>query len=286
MSQAPPPDVLPARPFLSVLVPAYNEERTLDELLRRVVFGPYPYPEKEVLVVDDGSQDGTPVVLARWAGVPGVRLLRHDRNRGKGAAVRTGLAQARGEIVLIQDADLECDPADYPRLVEVIRQGESSVVYGSRYLRPARSRREGRYCLGVCVLNALVWLLYGRRLTDEATCYKALRTELMRALDLRAERFELCAEITAKVCRLGLDIVEVPIAYRPRSRAEGKKLSWRDAWPTIWALIKWRFARFSAGHRLVLGVATAPGQGRMQQDSPPPPALDRQPEPAGSGSAR
>ncbi len=247
MSQASPLDVFPARPLLSVLVPVYNEERTLDELLRRVTSGPYPYPEKELIIVDDGSRDRTPAVLERWAGWPGVRLFRHAHNRGKGAAVRTGLAQARGEIVLIQDADLECDPADYPRLVEVIRRGDSPVVYGSRYLRPNPSLPWTPSRLAVGMVNSVVWLLYGRWLTDEATCYKALRTELLRALDLQAKRFEVCAEITAKLCRLGISIVEVPITYRPRTRAEGKKLSLRDACPTIWTLIKWRFARLAGG---------------------------------------
>ena len=235
------PDEGPA-PLLSVLVPVYNEERTVDELLRRVAAGPYPYPEKEILIVDDGSTDRTPERLRPWAGRPGVLLLRHPANRGKGAAVRTALAHARGEFALIQDADLEYDPADYPRLVEPLRRGATDVVYGSRYLRPSRRLPWTRFRLAGWVLNLLVCGLYGRRLTDMLTGYKACRTEQLRALDLRAERFDLEAEITAKVCRLGLRLLEVPIAYRPRRRRDGKKIGWRDGWAVVRTLLRERFA--------------------------------------------
>lgn len=235
-------------PLLSVIVPAYNEERTLDELLRQVVGGPYAYPEKEVIVVDDGSTDRTPDVLRYWAGQPGVRIVRHERNRGKGAAVRTGLAEARGELTLIQDADLEYDPADYPQLIETLRKGKATVVYGSRYLQPDRGLPWSSFRLGVCFLNGLVRWLYGQRLTDEATCYKALRTQLLRDLNLQAERFELCPEITAKVSRLGYQIVEVPISYRPRSTIEGKKIRLRDGWSALLTLLRWRFSAFQPGH--------------------------------------
>ena len=175
-----------------------------------------PYPDKEVIVIDDGSSDATPRLLEAWAGRPGFVLLRHDKNRGKGAAVRTGLPHAHGEVTIIQDADLEYDPADYPRLVEPILRGEAWAVYGSRYLDPSRRLPWTRFRLGVVFFNLLVGLLYGRRLTDEATCYKAAATGLWRSLDLRAERFELCPEMTAKLCRRGVRIVEVPISYHPR----------------------------------------------------------------------
>ena len=191
--------------------------------------------------MDDGSVDGTSAVLERWSGHPKVLVLRHEFNCGKGAAVRTALARARGAIAIIQDADLEYDPDDWPRLIEPIRRGETSVVYGSRYLRPSHSLPWSKFRLAVSLLNLLVRLLYGRRLSDEATCYKAMPTELFRVLDLRAQRFELCAEITAKVCRLGLPILEVPISYRPRTSEEGKKIGWRDALSTFWTLLQWRF---------------------------------------------
>jgi dolichol-phosphate mannosyltransferase len=233
--------VIPPRssPWLSVLAPVYNEERTVDALLRRLRNG--PYPDKEVIVVDDGSTDDTPAILARWAGEAGFLVLRHPSNRGKGAAVRTALAHARGQIAVIQDADLEYDPAGLPGLIEPIRRGESEVVYGSRYLGSARPLPWSRFRLAVCGVNLLVRLLYGQRLTDEATCYKAFRMDLLRALAVRARGFELCAELTAKVCRAGRRIVEVPVRYQPRTAAEGKKIGWRDCWPTVWALIKWRF---------------------------------------------
>lgn len=226
-------------PLLTVIVPVYNERPTIDRVLQRLLVA--PYPDKEIIIVDDGSDDGTAAILERWTGHPNIRVLRHERNRGKGAAVRTALADARGAITIIQDADLEYDADDWPRLIEPICRGEATVVYGSRYLRPSHTLPWSKYRLAVSLLNLLVRLLYGRRLSDEATCYKAMPTELFRALDLRCQRFELCAEITAKVCRLGLPILEVPISYQPRTAVQGKKIGWRDAWSTFWTLLRWRF---------------------------------------------
>jgi glycosyltransferase involved in cell wall biosynthesis len=225
------------------LIPVYNEERTLDAILERVLQA--PYLDKEILVIDDGSTDATPHILRRWESQPCIQLLRHAHNLGKGAAVRTGLAQARGEITIIQDADLEYDPAEYPRLIELIRHGETEVVYGSRYLSPGSGLGWSPFRIAVAALNVLVRVLYGQRITDEATCYKAFRTALLRSLQLRAVRFELCAEITAKLCRLGVPILEVPISYQPRGHQDGKKIGWRDAWPTFWTLLKWRFLPFA-----------------------------------------
>jgi dolichol-phosphate mannosyltransferase len=225
--------------LLSVIVPAYNERPTIGRVLQRLLES--PYPDKEIIVVDDGSVDGTAAILERWTIHPNILVLRHQRNRGKGAAVRTALAYARGTITIIHDADLECDPGDWPSLIEPIRRGEATVVYGSRYLRPAHPLPWSKFRLAVSLLNLLVRLLYGRRLSDEATCYKAMPTALFRALDLRSQRFELCAEITAKLCRLRLPILEVPISYQPRTAVEGKKIGWRDAWSTFWTLLQWRF---------------------------------------------
>jgi dolichol-phosphate mannosyltransferase len=229
--------------LLSVLVPAYNERPIIDGVLRAIVDG--PYPGKEIIVVDDGSNDGTAAVLQEWAERGDIRLLRHPCNLGKGAAERTALGQARGAIAIVQDADLEYDPADWPRLVEPIRRGQAAIVYGSRYLRPARPVSWNKFRLAVWLFGLLVRLLYGRRLSDEATCYKAMPTDLFRALDLRANRFELCAEITAKVCRWRLPLVEVPISYHPRTVQQGKKIGWRDAWSTAWTLLRWRFRHLS-----------------------------------------
>ena len=225
--------------MVTVIVPVFNEERTVDAVLRRVQACGLPNPE--ILVVDDGSTDGTQAALAAWRNVPGVVLLRHAVNRGKGAAIATALNLAHGDVTIIQDGDLEYDPDDLPRLAEAIQRDGCPVVYGSRYLDPAPPMRWTKFRVAVALLNLLIRLLYGRRLTDEATCYKAFRTGLLRQLDVQARRFEFCPEVTAKLCRLGVPIREIPIAYHPRGHAEGKKIGWRDVWPTLWTLLKWRF---------------------------------------------
>ena len=199
-------------PVVTVIVPVYNEARTIGELLRRVDASPY---SKQITVVDDGSNDETSHVLDSFKGENRVEVLRHPANRGKGAAIRTALEHACAPFTIIQDADLEYDPQDYPLLVEPLRSGEAQAVFGSRYYSPGhrRGRALSMHRLGISTLNIAVRLLYGARLTDEATCYKAFRTELLRALDLHCQRFEFCPEVTAKVCRLGLRILEVPIRY-------------------------------------------------------------------------
>jgi dolichol-phosphate mannosyltransferase len=241
-------------PRLSIIVPVYNEEHTVADILHQLAALPYA-GEKEIIVVDDGSTDGTPVLLAAWSGQPGVMVLRHERNRGKGAAVRTGLAAAHGEVIALQDADKEYEPQDLLRLVAVWRSQPGAAVYGSRYLRSGHVRWSV-YRWGVVFLNGLVWLLYGQRLSDEATCYKVLSRDLWQRLGVQAEGFELCAEVTAKLCRLGVPILEIPIAYHPRSRGEGKKLRLRDGWWAVWELVRWRFGRWPA----CAAAATAPTQ--------------------------
>jgi dolichol-phosphate mannosyltransferase len=241
-----------AAPILSVILPVYNEAATIDEVIRRVLAAPYA---KQVIVVDDGSTDGTLDVLESWEGHASVELLQHSRNRGKGAAIRTGLDHALGRFTIIQDADLEYDPEEYPALIEPMLRGEAQVVYGSRYMRTRRpsvgtaagsgdhaaTRGGGRvFRWGVSVLNVAVRVLYGARLSDEATCYKAFPTELLKSLDLRCERFEFCAEVTAKLCRIGVGIHEVPIRYSARSKAAGKKIRWSDGLSALWTLWKWR----------------------------------------------
>jgi dolichol-phosphate mannosyltransferase len=216
----------------------YNERDTLENLLRRVLAVPV---DKEVIVVDDGSRDGTREVLARLAGELPIRALYHERNRGKGAAIRTALAEARGEFTIIQDADLEYDPEEYPRLLAPIQKGEANVVYGSRYLGHTNPLPFTHFKVAVLLLNAMANLLYGTRLTDEATCYKMFRTSLLRSLPLRCERFEFCPEVTARVAKRGEKILEIPIAYHYRTKAEGKKIGWGDGFEAIWTLLRYRF---------------------------------------------
>ena len=197
--------------------------------------------DKEVIVVDDGSTDGTREVLRELAGRLPILAVYHPVNRGKGAAIRTALAQARGEIVIIQDADLEYDPEEYPRLIAPIQRGETNVVYGSRYLASGNTLPFSHYKLGVLALNLVANLLYGLRLTDEATCYKVFRTDLLKSLPLRCERFEFCPEVTARVARRRERILELPIAYHFRTRAQGKKIGWRDAFEAFFTLLRYRF---------------------------------------------
>lgn len=233
------------RPVLSVIIPVYNEAPTIVMLLHVVANAAY---NKQIIVVDDGSTDAGVDLVERWAqnAQCHVTILRHQVNRGKGMAIRTGLEAATGQLVLIQDADLEYEPADYPRLVEPILDGGADVVFGSRYLSGEYSAARLLHRFGVCVLNLLVRLLYGQLVTDEATCYKVMPTRLLRRFDLKCERFEFCAEVTAKVCRLKLRLVEVPIRYRPRTAAEGKKIRWHDGLQAVWTLLRWRFARLEA----------------------------------------
>ena len=223
---------------LTVIVPVYNEERTLAEQLRRVEDA---FPDKEVIIVDDGSTDNSAQILADWENHRGFRVLRHLYNRGKGVAIRTALPHARGRFTIVQDADMENDPQDYDKLLRPLVVNYADVVYGSRYLRTgSKSPRWTVFRLGVVVLNVAVRLLYGVRLTDEATCYKVTSTAQLRRMNLECERFEFCPEFTAKACRLGLRIVEVPIRYTPRSIRNGKKLRLGDGWHALATLWKWR----------------------------------------------
>lgn len=224
---------------ISVLIPVYNEVSTLAQVVERVMAVDV---EKEVLIIDDGSTDGTWEVIQRladrWPGV--VKPLRHERNRGKGAALRTAIPHITGDVVITQDADLEYDPADYPRLLAPFVSPEVQVVYGSRNLQ-RNPRSSWTFYWGGRLLSWLVNLLYGARITDEATGYKAFRADLFRNLRWKADGFEFCPEVTAKILRQGIRIHEVPISYRPRSREEGKKIHWRDGIVAVWTLIRYRF---------------------------------------------
>jgi len=220
---------------VSVIVPVYNEVENLDDLLRAVVASPV---KKEIIVVDDGSTDGTREKLRALPAIDELTILFHERNCGKGASIRTALAHARGEYVLIQDSDLEYDPSDYPALLAPLESGEANVVYG---VRPDRPERGLRFFLGAKFLTHLTNLLYGADIHDEATCYKVLRRSVLAQMELECRRFEFCPEVTAKLCRMHEKIAEVPISYQPRSAIQGKKIRHADGWLAIWTLIRYRF---------------------------------------------
>jgi len=220
---------------VSVLIPVYNERDTVAETIARVRASPV---EKEIIVVDDASADDTAGIVASLAG-PDLKLVRQPRNQGKGAAIRRGLEEVSGEIVLIQDADLEYDPADYPALIAPILAGEAAVVYGTRAPRFEAMRWPHRVFNWIAA--RLANLLYRAGITDEATCYKVFRTEVLRAIPLRCRRFEFCPEVTAKVRKRGLAIREVPVSYHARSVGAGKKIRWWDGVIALWTLIKYRF---------------------------------------------
>lgn len=220
---------------VSVLVPVYNEAAHVDELLRAIQASPV---KKEIILVDDGSTDGTREKLQALPPLDDVTIVFHEKNFGKGAAIRTALAYARGEYVLIQDSDLEYDPQDYAALMRPLEEGKANVVYG---VRPDRPERGLRFFLGAKLLTHLTNFLYGAGIHDEATCYKAFRRSLLARVRLECHRFEFCPEVTAKLCRMDEKIAEVPISYQPRSAQEGKKIRHSDGWLAIWTLIRYRF---------------------------------------------
>ncbi|MGA3348328.1 MAG: glycosyltransferase family 2 protein [Candidatus Sulfotelmatobacter sp.] len=225
---------------VSVIVPVYNEAAHVNELLQAIHASPV---KKEIIVVDDGSTDGTREKLQAMPLADDVTVVFHEKNCGKGAAIRTALEYARGEYVLIQDSDLEYDPQDYPALLQPLQRGEANVVYG---VRPDRPERGLRFFLGAKFLTHLTNLLYGAGIHDEATCYKVFRHSLIAQIHLECRRFEFCPEITAKLCRMGEKIAEAPIHYSPRSAGEGKKIRHSDGWLAIWTLVRYRFRRRSS----------------------------------------
>ncbi len=241
---------------LAVIVPVYNEAERAAESIGAVIEG-LGRRAVQVIVVDDGSTEGTTAFLREFIGewqVGQENLLEHETNRGKGAAIRSGLEHVTADVVVIHDADLEYEPKDLPRLAERMSDADADVVYGSRTLRASDNpRRYNAFAWGVSLLNLAVRVLYGIRVTDEATCYKMFRTEDLRRMDLQCARFEFCPEVTAKAARMGLRIVEVPIRYRPRGAAGGKKIRLSDgieALRTLWRYRRWQPAASAASNKI------------------------------------
>lgn len=227
---------------LSVIVPVYNEAETIAEIIERVVNVELGDVEKEIILVNDGSSDGTEKILeglhSRWPDL--IKVAHHEQNQGKGMAIRTALQHVTGDVVITQDADLEYDPQEYPKLLAPFENPEVQVVYGSRNLQK-NPRSSWSFYWGGRLVSWVANLLYGSTLTDEATGYKLFRTELLQSLDLQSRRFEFCPEATGKILQRGIKIHEVPISYSPRTQAEGKKIGWQDGLHAIWTLLRHRF---------------------------------------------
>ena len=226
--------------LLSVIVPVFNERNTLTEIVRRMRAVDLPV-DREIIIVDDGSSDGGDKVMAALEDST-VRILRHEGNKGKGAAIRTGMAKARGDLLLIQDADLEYDPEDWPKLLAPLLRGKADVVYGSRFTGERKNMLVWHW-IGNRVLSMVTNLLYNTTISDMETCYKLFDRKVLDGVVVQSDRFDFEPEITAKVLRRGYRIYEVPISYSGREFDEGKKITWRDGFGALRALVKYRFAK-------------------------------------------
>jgi glycosyltransferase involved in cell wall biosynthesis len=225
---------------LSIVIPVFNERNTVVEIVRRVRSVELPGGlDREVVIVDDGSTDGTREVLDQLRDST-VRIIKNPVNQGKGAALRTGFAAATGDLVIVQDADLEYDPEDYPRLINPVLRGKARVVYGSRFTGERRNMLFLHW-VGNRFLSLVTNVLYNSTLSDMETCYKLFDRELLDTIDLRSDKFEIEAEVTAKLLKRRVRIYEVPISYAGREFDEGKKITWRDGFSALWTLLKYRF---------------------------------------------
>ena len=242
---------------LSIVIPVYNERETLAEIVQRVrdvdltldregvnsrLHGPITLA-REIVIVDDGSTDGTRDILNAWMAKPSsdLRIIFHAQNGGKGAALRTGFEQATGDLIVIQDGDLEYDPRDYLKLLEPILEGRTPVVYGSRFSGGPRAAMSLAHTMGNKLLTVITNVLYGTSLSDMETCYKCFRRDVISGMPLRSRRFEIEPELTAKILKRGYTIFEVPISYNGRDFHEGKKITWRDGFAAVRTLVKYRF---------------------------------------------
>ena len=223
---------------LSIIIPVFNEEKTIERLIEKVYLSSLSIG-KEVIVIDDGSTDKTNEILKSLRNKHGFIFLSHKKNQGKGSAVRTGLAKATGEFVIIQDADLEYDPNDYENLIVPLLKGDADVVYGSRNLKKGQ-RGSLIFYFGGRAVTIFANILYGLSLTDEPTCYKVFKRDLLKNFNLESKGFEFCPEITAKLAKTEAKIIEIPISYNPRSWQDGKKINWKDAFLAFWTLLKYK----------------------------------------------
>ena len=226
-----------ADPLLSVVMPCYNERDTIEEIIRRVLAVPV---RTELIVVDDGSKDGTREILTELQRELNFKLVFQPQNAGKGSALRRGFEEVSGDLVVIQDADLEYSPEEFPELIDLICQGRADVVYGSRFLGRHRVFMFTHY-LGNRVVTLLTNVLYNTMLTDMETCYKVMRREVLQGLALESDGFGIEPEMTAKIFKQGYRVYEVPITYDGRGYDEGKKITWRDGFVALWVLLKYRF---------------------------------------------
>lgn len=226
---------------LSIIIPVFNEERTIEEIIKKINILTLPV-EKEIIIVNDGSFDNTGSQLKNLKEKYSFILLDHKKNEGKGMAIRTGINEATGDFLIIQDADLEYDPNDYIKLLIPFLEYGAEVVYGSRSLGKNK-RGHLSFYLGGKALTVIANLLYGLGITDESTCYKAFKTDLIKKIKLESKGFEFCPEITAKIGRMGIKIYEVPISYNARKKKEGKKIKWKDGFIAIWTLLKYKFKK-------------------------------------------
>jgi len=255
---------------ISIIIPVYNERPILAEVVRRVVAAPLPPRcQREVIVVDDGSTDGSGVLLDREFGGGDIVVHHSARHIGKGSAVRAGIARASGDVIIVQDGDLEYDPGDYHDILKPIVDGTAAIVYGSRFLPEVKAANlrgmKWSNWMGNRTLTAIANLLFGARITDEATAYKAFHAQILKSISLSCRRFEFCPEVTAKVRRLGYDIREVPIHYSARGVRQGKKIRFRDGLEALWTLLRYRlaprrsFSRSSGASVNGAGLPTAAG---------------------------
>ena len=222
-----------------MIIPVYNEKKTLPKLLKKIEG--VKSINKEIIIVDDGSEDSTRDFLKKVKDK--YKVIFHEKNKGKGTAIRTGLKHATGDIVIIQDADLEYDPNDYNKLIKPIIEGKANVVYGSRRLQKQKEEYANiGFYIGGITINLIANILYPNlHITDEATCYKVFKADVIKNLNLKCKRFEFCPEVTAKLAKRKIKIMEIPISYHPRSVEEGKKINWKDGIEAIWTLLKYKF---------------------------------------------